>query len=162
MWTHHSARHLITGNVPLTNPAARDHSLQYIAAIGLVFGRLTAADYEENVAADARVDALRYKMNVSVEERYTDAFHDPERRANPHGMEIEFNDGSRTERVEVLYHLGHPRRRAEGIPLLVDKFKTNLARRFPAKRQQLILENCVDQERLERTPVQEFMGLFAA
>jgi 2-methylcitrate dehydratase len=162
MWTHHSARHLITGNVPLTNPAARDHSLQYIAAIGLIFGRLTAADYEDSVAANPRVDALRFKMNVSVDERYTAAFRDPDRRANPHGMEVEFNDGSCTDRVEVLFPLGHPQRRREGIPLLLEKFKINLARRFPVKRQQAILECCANQERLERTPVHEFMALLAA
>jgi len=161
MWTHHSARHLITANVPLTNPAARDHSLQYIAAIGLLFGRLTAADYEDGVAADPAVDALREKMTVSVDERYTAAFRDPEQRANPYGMEVEFQDGTRTDRVEVLFPLGHPRRRREGIPLLVEKFRTNLARCFAPKRQQMILERCADQARLERTPVHEFMELFA-
>jgi 2-methylcitrate dehydratase len=161
MWTHRSARHLITDNAPLTNPAARDHSLQYIAAIGLLFGRLTAADYEDSVAVDPRIDALREKMTVSVDERYTAAFRDPEQRANPHAMEIEFQDGTCTDRVEVLFPLGHPRRRQEGIPLLVEKFKVNLARRFPPKRQQTILERCADQDRLERTPVHEFMDLFA-
>lgn len=160
MWTHRSARHLITSDA-LPNPAARDHSLQYIAAIGLIFGRLTAADYEDGVAADPRIDALRDKMAVSVEERYTAAFRDPEQRANPHAMEVEFRDGTRTDRVEVLFPLGHPRRRQEGIALLLEKFRTNLARRFPAKRQREILERCADQDRLERTPVHEFMDLFA-
>jgi 2-methylcitrate dehydratase len=161
MWTHQSGRHLITANIPLTNPAARDHSLQYISAIGLIFGRLTAADYEDDIAADPRIDALRYKMSVEIDERFTKAFRDPEVRANPYAIEIEFKDGSKTRRVEVQYPLGHPRRRKEGIPLLIRKFETNLARVFAPKRQKAILEMCNDQRRLEQTPVNAFMDLMA-
>lgn len=161
MWTHQSAHHLITANIPLGNPAARDHSLQYISAIGLIFGRLTAADYEDDVAADPRVDALRYKMTVAVDERFTKMFRDQAIRANPYAIEVEFKDGSRTRRVEVLYPLGHPKRRKAGIPALIDKFETNLARCFAPKRQQAILALCADQRRLGQTPVDEFMALFA-
>lgn len=161
MWTHHSARHLITANVPLRNPAARDHSLQYISAIGLIFGRLNAQDYEDAVAADPRVDALRFKMTVAVDKRYTADFRHPEKRANPFAIEIQFKDGTTTPKAEVQYPLGHPRRRKEGIPLLLRKFETNLARRFPPKQQRAILDLCDDQRRLEGTPVHEFTDRFA-
>ena len=161
MWTHQSAQHLITANVPLRNPAARDHSLQYISAIGLIFGRLLASDYEDEIAADLRVDALRAKMTVEVDEVYTRRFRDPAQRANPYGMQIEFKDGTRSAKVEVLYPLGHPQRRKEGMPLLVAKFRKNLARTFSHKRRQEILALCNDQALLEKTPVNEFVALFA-
>lgn len=161
MWTHQSAHHLITANVPLTNPAARDHSLPYISAIGLIFGRLTAADYEDDIAADPRIDALRYKMTVKVDAGYTAAFRDPERRANPYAIEVEFKDGTRTRRIEVMYPLGHPSRRREGIPVLLQKFAANLARCFPPKRCREILDLCADQGRLENTPVHDFMDRLA-
>lgn len=160
MWTHQNAHHLITSNIPLTNPAARDHSLQYISAIGLIFGRLTAADYEDDVAADPRVDALRYKMTVAVDERYTRIFRDPAIRANPYAIEVEFKNGTRTRRVEVLYPLGHPKRRKDGIPALIAKFETNLARCFAVKRQRQILALCADQRQLAQTPVNAFIDLF--
>jgi 2-methylcitrate dehydratase len=159
LWTHRSARHLIKSG-PLHNPADRDHCLQYIAAIGLIFGRLVAADYEDQAAADPRIDALRGKMAVTILERYTKGLRDPKKRSNAHAIEVRFKDGSRSERVEVEYPLGHPRRRREGIPLLVAKFKTNLARKFPPKQQQAILDLCLDQRRLEATPVNEFVDLF--
>ncbi len=161
MWTHQSAHHLITANVPLPNPAARDHSLQYISAIGLIFGRLTAADYEDDIAADPRVDALRYKMQVAVDSRFTRDFRDPAKRANPYAIQVEFRDGTTTRKVDVQYPLGHPSRRREGIPVLLRKFETNLARRFAPKRQREILEVCADQRRLEQTPVHAFTDLFA-
>lgn len=162
MWTHQSAHHLITTNIPLTNPAARDHSLQYISAIGLIFGRLTAADYEDDVAADPRVDALRYKMTVTVDDHYTKIFRDPAIRANPYAIEVEFKDGTRTRRDEVLYPLGHPKRRKDGIPALIAKFETNLARRFAPKRQREILALCANPRRLAAMPVNEFMDMLAA
>jgi 2-methylcitrate dehydratase len=161
MWTHQGGHHLITANIPLTNPAARDHSLQYIAAIGLVFGRLTAADYEDDVAADPRVDALRYKTTVEVDPRFTQIFRDPLVRGNPAAIEVAFKGGRTTRRVEVLYPLGHPRRRKEGIPQLLRKFEGNLARCFAPKRCRQILDLCADQRRLEQTPVDTFMDLFA-
>jgi len=159
LWTHQSARHLNkTG--PLHNFADRDHCIQYIAAIGLIFGRLTAQDYEDAVAADPRIDRLRAKMTVTIDGRYTRGLHDPKRRSNPHAIQVRFKDGTRTDKVEIEYPLGHPRRRAEGLPLLVEKFRTNLARAFPPKRQQAILEAYADQRRLEKMPVNEFVELF--
>jgi 2-methylcitrate dehydratase len=159
LWTHHSARHLNkTG--PLHNFADRDHCIQYIAAIGLIFGRLTAQDYEDAVAADPRIDRLRAKMTVTIDGGYTRGLHDPKRRSNPHAIQVRFKDGTCTDKVEIEYPLGHPRRRAEGLPLLVEKFKTNLARAFPPKRQQAILDACADQRRLEKMPVNEFVEMF--
>jgi 2-methylcitrate dehydratase len=161
MWTHQGGHHLITANIPLTNPAARDHSLQYIAAIGLIFGRLTAADYEDHVAADARIDALRYKMKVDVEPRFTKIFRDPAVRGNPYAIEVQFKDGSKTPRSEMLYPIGHPKRRKEGIPMLIRKFETNLARVFAPKQCRTVLDVCTDQSKLETMPVNEFMDLLA-
>lgn len=161
MWTHHSARHLIKSG-PLHNPADRDHCLQYIAAIGLILGRLTAPDYEDSAAADPRIDRLREKMVVTIDERYTRDLLDPEKRSNAHAIKVHFNDGTSTEKIEIEYPLGHPRRRKEGIPLLEAKFRTNLARRFATKQQNAILELCADQRRLESTPVNEFVDLFVA
>jgi 2-methylcitrate dehydratase len=160
LWTHHSARHLAKSG-PLHNPADRDHCLQYIAAIGLIFGRLVASDYEDDVAADPRIDRLREKMSVIIHDPYTEGLHDPRKRSNAHAIEVEFADGKRTKRVEVEYPLGHPRRRKEGMPLLLQKFRTNLARCYAPGRQQAILDLCGDQQRLERTPVNEFVDLFA-
>ena len=160
LWTHENARHLDKSG-PLHNFADRDHCLQYIAAYGLIFGRLTASDYGDQAAADPRIDKLRAKMKVTIHEPYSRALHDPARRSNSHAIQVWFKDGTATERVEVLYPLGHPRRRREGLPALLEKFKTNLARRFPPKQQQAILELCLDQQRLEATPVNEFMDRFA-
>jgi len=160
-WTHESAQHLIKSG-PLHNPADRDHCIQYIAAVGLIFGRLVASDYEDGVAADPRIDKLREKMRVTVSEQYTRDLRDPKKRSNAHAIEITFKDGTRLPKVEIEYPLGHPRRRKEGIPLLLEKFRINLARRFATKQQQAILDACADQRRLEQMPVNEFMALFVA
>ena len=159
LWTHDKSFHLIKEG-PLHNPADRDHCIQYIAAIGLIFGRLTAADYEDAAAADPRIDALRAKMTVTMDKRLTQSLFDPRRRSNGAAVRVHFKDGSRTEKVEIEFPLGHPRRRAEGIPLLLEKFRTNLARRYAPKRQQAILELCLDAERLAATPVDRFVDLF--
>lgn len=159
MWTHESARHLIKSG-PLHNPADRDHCLQYIVAIGLIFGRLIALDYEDSSAADPRIDRLREKMAVSMNDRYTRDLLDPSKRSNAHAVRVHFKNGTSTPKIEVEYPLGHPRRRKDGIPLLEAKFRTNLARRFPPRQQSAILELCADQRRLEATPVNEFVDLF--
>jgi 2-methylcitrate dehydratase len=159
LWTHYSARHLIKSG-PLHNFADRDHCIQYIVAVPMIFGRLVAEDYEDHVAADPRIDGLREKMSVIVHEQYTKDLRDPSKRTNAHAIQVKFRDGSDTGRVEVEYPLGHPRRRAEGIPLLLAKFERNLARRYAAKRQGMILDACAEQERLERMPVHEFVDLF--
>jgi 2-methylcitrate dehydratase len=158
--THESAIRIIDKKGPLDNPADRDHCIQYMTAIGLIKGNLTAADYEDKVAADPRVDALRNKIECVENKSYSKDYLDPKKRSIANAVQIFFKDGSKTANVEVEYPVGHRRRRKEGIPLLEAKFETNLARRFPAKQQNTILALCRDQKRLEKTPVNEFVDLF--
>jgi 2-methylcitrate dehydratase PrpD len=159
--THQSALRIIDKKGPLHNPADRDHCLQYMVAIGLLKGNLSAADYEDEAARDLRIDALRSKM-VCVEKRqYSRDYLDPKKRSIANQLQVTFKDGTKTRKVPVEYPVGHRRRRAEGIPLLEAKFRTHLARRFSAERRNDILALCRDAERLEATPVHEFMGKFA-
>ncbi len=158
--THESAIRIIDKKGPLNNPADRDHCIQYMSAIGLIFGRLTAADYEDSVASDPRIDLLRDKMTCVENADYSRDYLDPNKRSIANAIQIFFKDGTHTENVVVEYPIGHRRRRAEGIPHLEAKFRTNLARRFPARQQQAILALALDQARLENTPVHEFVDLF--
>ena len=158
--THESAIRIISKTGKLYNPADRDHCLQYMAAIGLIYGALTADDYEDEVAADPRIDTLREKMTVIENPQYSRDYLDPDKRSIANAIQIRFKDGSTTDKVEIEYPIGHRRRRAEGIPLLVEKFANNLATRFPAKQVETIMELCQDRERLEHTPVNEFMARF--
>ncbi|HEV2976465.1 MAG TPA: bifunctional 2-methylcitrate dehydratase/aconitate hydratase, partial [Casimicrobiaceae bacterium] len=158
--THESALRIIDKKGPLANPADRDHCLQYMVAVPLIFGRLTAADYEDSVAADARIDRLRGLMECVEEVQFSKDYLDPDKRSIANAIGVEFNDGSRLDEVVVEYPIGHRRRRSEGIPLLLEKFKTNLARRFPAKQQQAILELAQDPERLSATGVHAFVDRF--
>jgi 2-methylcitrate dehydratase len=157
--THEACLRIIDKKGPLNNPADRDHCVQYMVAVPLIFGHLTASDYEDSFAADPRIDALREKMQCSEEPAFTADYHDPEKRSIANSLTLSLSDGSTfTETVE--YPLGHRRRRGEGIPLLEAKFRTNLARRFSPQRQQAILEASLDQKRLERMPVQEYVDLY--
>lgn len=158
--TQESAIRIIDKKGPLHNPADRDHCIQYMVAVGLIFGKLTSGHYEDGVAADPRIDALRDKMVCIENPQYTKDYHDPARRSIANAIQIFFTDGSKSPKVEVEYPIGHRRRRKEGMPVLVEKFRTNLARRFPAKQQQAILELCMDQRKLEGTAVNEFVDLF--
>ncbi len=158
--THEAAIRIIDKKGPLNNPADRDHCIQYMVAVPLIFGRLTAADYEDSVAADPRIDALREKIDCVEDPQFTRDYHDPEKRSIANGLTVELNDGTRLPEVVVEYPMGHRRRRKEGMPLLVEKFRINLARRFPAKQQKAILDVCLDQGRLEGMPVNEFVDLF--
>ncbi len=158
--TQEAAIRIIDKKGPLDNPADRDHCIQYMVAVGLIFGELTAAHYEDNIASDPRIDALRDKMTCTENPEYTRDYHDPEKRSIANAIQIFFMDGTRTERVEVEYPIGHRRRRSEGIPVLVEKFRTNLARRFPPKQQQAILDVCMDRARLEAMPVNEFVDMY--
>jgi 2-methylcitrate dehydratase len=157
--THRSAIRIIDKQGPLSNPADRDHCIQYMAAIGLIKGSLTAADYEDEVAADARIDRLRSKMTCVENKQWSRDYLDPAKRSIANALQVFFNDGSKTDKVAVEYPLGHRRRRKEGVPLLEAKFRTNLARRFPPKQQHAILAVTGDPERLEATPVNEFVDL---
>jgi 2-methylcitrate dehydratase len=159
--THESAIRIIDKKGPLYNPADRDHCIQYMTAIGLMKGRLTAADYEDEGAADPRVDQLRDKMTCVENKDWTRDYLDPEKRSIANAVQVFFKDGTHTADVAVEYPLGHRRRRKEGVPLLEAKFRTNLARRFAEKQRQAILACCLDQGRLEATPVNEFVDLFA-
>ena len=158
--THESAIRIIDKKGPLNNPADRDHCIQYMVAVPLIHGRLTAADYEDDIARDPRLDALRDKMECVEDKQFSKDYLDPEKRSIANGIQVFFKDGSKTEEVVVEYPIGHRRRRAEGIPVLEAKFKTNLVRRFPAKQATAILALCKDQQRLEDTPVHEFVDMF--
>ena len=158
--THESAIRIIDKKGPLNNPADRDHCIQYMVAIGLVKGNLTAADYEDDVARDPRIDALRAKMVCIENKRYSRDYLDPKKRSIANQLQIFFRDGTPTRKAAVEYPIGHRRRRREGIPLLEAKFRRNLERRFPKEQREAILELCRDPKRLEATPVREFVELF--
>jgi 2-methylcitrate dehydratase len=157
--THESAIRIIDKKGPLHNPADRDHCLQYMVAVPLIHGRLTADDYEDKVAQDARIDALRAKMECVEDKQFSRDYLDPAKRSIANAITIEFKDGKKTREVVVEYPIGHKRRRKEGIPVLVEKFKTNLARRFPSKQQQAILDISLDQKKLESLPVHEYVDM---
>jgi 2-methylcitrate dehydratase len=158
--THESAIRIIDKRGPLYNPADRDHCLQYMVAVGLLFGNLVAEHYEAATAADPRLDALREKMTVVENPRYSRDYLDPTKRSIANAVQIRFKDGALSEKIEIEYPIGHRRRRAEALPLLEQKFITNLATRFPAQQVEAIMNVCRDQARLEATPVHEFMNLF--
>jgi len=157
--THEAAIRIIDKQGPLSNPADRDHCIQYMVSIPLLFGRLTAADYEDQVAKDPRIDALRKKITCHEDKRFSRDYHDPKKRSIANALTVEFKDGSKLKEVVCEYPIGHKRRRQEGMPVLVEKFKTNLARRFPAGRQKAILDACMDAPRLQAMPVNDFVDL---
>lgn len=157
--THEAAIRIIDKKGPLHNPADRDHCIQYMVAVPLIFGRLTAEDYEDKVAADPRIDALREKITCYEDPQFTKDYHDPEKRSIANGLMLELNDGTKLEEVVVEYPIGHKRRREEGIPELIKKFKINLARKFPEKQQKTILDLALNYEKLIQTPVHEFVDM---
>ena len=157
--THEACIRIIDKKGPLNNPADRDHCIQYMVAVPLIFGRLTARDYEDVIADDPRVDALRAKMHLREDESFTADYFDPAKRSIANAMTIEFNDGTLLGEEVVEYPVGHARRRAEGIPLLVEKFKINLNRIFAPDQQKKILDLCLDRKALEATEVKDFMAM---
>jgi 2-methylcitrate dehydratase len=157
--THEAAIRIIDKKGPLNNPADRDHCIQYMVAVPLLFGRLTAGDYEDAVAKDPRIDALRAKIVCKEDQRFTRDYHDPKKRSIANALTVEFKDGTKLKEVVCEYPIGHKRRRKEGMPVLVEKFRTNLARRFPEAQRKAILELCLDAARLEATPVNAFVDL---
>jgi 2-methylcitrate dehydratase len=159
--THEACIRIIDKKGPLNNPADRDHCIQYMVAVPLIFGRLTARDYEEDIAADPRIDALREKILCVEDPAYTADYHDPEKRSIANAITVEFTDGTVFDEVAVEYPIGHARRRTEGIPLLIEKYKTNLARIYDGDKQKQILDLCLDYKTLVATPVNEFMDLMA-
>lgn len=158
--THEACIRIIDKKGPLNNPADRDHCVQYMVAVPILFGRLTAADYEDSIASDPRIDALREKISCVEDPQFTTDYHDPEKRSIANALTVEFHDGTRLDEIICEYPIGHRRRRAEGIPLLEAKFRTNLARRFPKKQQDAILAVSLDQARLEAMAVNEYVDLY--
>jgi 2-methylcitrate dehydratase len=158
--THESAIRIISKTGPLHNPADRDHCLQYMVAVALIHGNLTADHYEAMPAADPRIDRLRARMEVVEDKRYSRDYLDPAKRSIANAVQVFFKDGSETARIEVEYPIGHRRRRDEGIPLLISKCRANLATRLPEHRVGNILDLCLDRKLLETASVGEFMDQF--
>lgn len=158
--TQESGHRIINKTGELANPADRDHCIQYMVAVPLIFGRLVADDYEDSVASDPRIDALRAKMEVVVDPRYTKEYLDSDKRSIANAVEIYYKDGTKSQKVEVEYPIGHRRRRDEGIPLLKAKFKANLATRFSPKTCKIIEDLVNDQKALESYNFNEFSDLF--
>ncbi len=156
--THESAIRIISKQGDLHNPADRDHCLQYMVAIGLLFGDLTALHYEDDIARDVRIDGLRAKMTVTENPSFSRDYHDPEKRSIANSIRILFKDGSSTDKITVEYPIGHRRRREEGIPVLLDKFKRNMSTKFSSEKVQLITEMMMDSVRLRSMSVCEFMA----
>jgi 2-methylcitrate dehydratase len=162
--TQQAAVRIIDKTGPLNNPADRDHCIQYMTAVPLIKGTLTAEDYEDEVAREqgGRIDALRQKMQVIENPRYSADYLDPDKRSIPNAVQVFFEDGTSTPRVEVEYPIGHRRRRKEAVPLLWDKFKSALATRFDDTRAQPIIKLFEDSAGLDATPVDQFMSLLVA
>lgn len=158
--THESAIRIISKEGTLANPADRDHCLQYMVAIPLIFGDLQAEHYEDSFhAAHPLIDRLRERMEVREDPRYSREYHDPDKRSIANAVQVFFSDGTSTPQVAVEYPLGHRRRRQEGLPVLEQKFRANLLSRFPLQQAQRVLDLCHDQAELEATPVNEFMAM---
>lgn len=158
--THESAIRIIDKQGPLGNPADRDHCLQYMVALGLIYGKLTAEHYEDETASDPRIDELRGKMVVVEDEQYSRDYLDPAKRSIANSVQIRFKDGSYTEKVVCEYPIGHRRRRAEGLPRVLEKYEANLLTRFPGRRTADIVRITSDFEHLARMTAQQFMGLY--
>lgn len=158
--THEACIRIIDKKGPLNNPADRDHCIQYMVAAPLIYGRLTSGDYEDDIAEDKRIDVLREKISCLEDAAFTKDYHDPKKRSIANALTVEFKDGKKLKEVIVEYPVGHARRRKEGIPLLEEKFKINLARQFPVRQQKRILQISFDQKKLEAMPVNEYMDLY--
>jgi 2-methylcitrate dehydratase len=158
--THEACIRIIDKKGPLSNPADRDHCIQYMVAVPLLYGHLTAADYEDEVAQDPRIDALRAKIVCVEDPAFTADYFDPAKRSIANGLTVEMNDGEVLDEVVVEYPIGHARRRVEGIPLLEAKFRVNLARQLPPKQQQAILDVSLNQQKLEAMPVHEYVDMY--
>jgi len=159
--TQEPAMRIIDKTGPLDNPADRDHCLQYMVAVPLIFGRLSAADYEQQVAGDPRIDALRARMQVSENRDFTHDYYDASKRYIGNSVQVLFRDGTSTPRVAIDYPIGHRRRRAEGLPLLQRKFEAAVADHFGAAQAMRIVHLFADRERLEATLVSDLMAVLS-
>ena len=160
METQEPGVRIIDKKGPLNNFADRDHCLQYMAAVGLIFGGLTADHYTDAIAKDPRIDAIREKMVVKENESFTKDYYNLDKRAIGNSIQVFFKDGSSTDRVEVQYPIGHRNRRDEGIPVLKDKFKNSLPSVFDPEQCESILATFADPGKLEKMPASEFMDAF--
>ena len=158
--THEACIRIIDKKGPLGNPADRDHCIQYMVAVPLIFGRLTARDYEDDIASDPAIDALREKIVCVEDPAFTVDYHDPAKRSIANALTVEFKDGSKFDEVVVEYPIGHARRRTDGIPLLIEKFKINLARIFSPDQQKKILDVSMDYKKLSEMAVNEYVDLY--
>ncbi len=156
---HNSSMVILDKSGPLANPADRDHCMQYMMAVGMIFGQLTAQDYEDERAADPRIDALRAKMHLAESRVFEREYHDPAKRTNANSIQVYFKDGTKAPLSQVDYPLGHRKRRKDGIPLLLEKFERNVARVYAEKQRRIIREACLDRKRLAAMPVNEFIDL---
>jgi len=157
--THEACIRIIDKKGPLRNPADRDHTIQYMLAIPLIFGRLTARDYEDDIASDPRIDQLRERMECVEDKQYTKDYHDPEKRSIANAVTVFFKDGSQVGEIAIEYPVGHKRRREEGIPLLLEKYRKNLARIFDESQQEAIINLTLDYEKLSNTSVSKLMDI---
>jgi len=160
--TQQAGMRIINKTGTLNNPAGRDHCLQYMVAVALLHGNLTSKDYHDSRAADPRIDRLRDRMEVIENPDFTRTYHDPSRRAIPGAVRIFFDDGSQSERIAVKYPLGHPQRRAEGLPLLREKFRDNTGNSLDQDRRGQILALLDDSERFDALPVGDLMRLLGS
>jgi 2-methylcitrate dehydratase PrpD len=156
---HRTLMRIMDKRGPLRNASDRDHCVQYIVAVGMLHGAINPHDFEDDFAADPRIDGLREKMEIVEDERYTKDFSDPAKRSSANAVEVHFRDGTSTGKVEVEYPAGHPRRRAEALPMLEAKFESALKRSFAPQRCERIMSLCADAAALERTPVHELVDL---
>jgi 2-methylcitrate dehydratase len=163
--THEACIRIIDKQGPLNNPADRDHCIQYMVAVPLIFGRLTAEDYEDTVAKDPvwgkRIDELRARIVCVENSHYTADYHDPEKRSIGNALTLELEDGTVLPEIAVEYPIGHRLRRNEGVPLLMEKFRSNLAHGIPTEAQDKILSVSCNQTQLETTPVSDYVGLYS-
>ncbi|HET8554344.1 MAG TPA: bifunctional 2-methylcitrate dehydratase/aconitate hydratase [Rhodanobacteraceae bacterium] len=159
--TQEAGCRIIDKTGPLANYADRDHCIQYMVAVPLIFGRLVADDYSDEVAADPRIDALRDKMEVKENPQFTQDYFDPDKRYIGNAVQVFFADGSHTDKVSIDYPIGHRKRRDEGIPVLLAKFEKALRGHLPAHRVEAILAACADTQKLDAMPISDFMGIFA-
>lgn len=157
--TQEAGARIIDKTGPLHNYADRDHCIQYMVAVPLIFGRLTADDYSDAVAADPRIDALREKMSVTENAQFSRDYFDPEKRFIGNSVQVFFKDGSSTDRVSIDYPIGHRRRRDEGIPVLMAKFEKAMRMRLPAGDADRLMDLAADPARLEALPITELMEM---
>ncbi len=160
--TQEAGVRIIDKTGPLDNPADRDHCIQYMAAIPMIHGRLTAADYEDDIASDPRVDALRDRMEVRENEQFTKDYFDPDKRYIGNAIQVFFNDGTSTDRVEIHFPIGHRERREEGIPVLKKKFVDSVSPKLAEGQWETLNALCADRDALAATAVDDFMALLVA